>query len=152
MNRLHERWYILDDFDGDVQDSCDAEVKNQHFNGPLGSYVRCNNIKQFSEVRYNRQTFSLVDKNNVVFWDNSFCRIFNILQVDQHVVFLVKRFLQVADVFDYPCPSSAVGIAFVDKSLVGSLINVHIREVTKCWLMKYDDKSQYYVIKMLHTN
>ena len=152
VNRLHERWYILEDCDCDVQNdsNCDSQLKNQHFNGPLGGYVRLDNIKQYSEVRYNGKIFSLADKNNVVFWEHSYCKICNILQVDEHVVFLVKRFLQVSDVFDYPCASSAVGISFVDKNLVGNLVNVHIREVTKCWLMSYDDKPQCYVVKLLH--
>ena len=53
------------------------------------------------------------------------------------------------NVFRYPCDSTCVGIAFVEKSLSSHLVNVHISEVQKCWLTDWNTR-YYYVVKLLH--
>ena len=149
VKRLHEN----SNFDDTVIgfNSENVKLKGCHFDGPLGLYETVDDdVVQYSEVVFEGQTFTIKEKNNVVFWNNCFGKIFNILKVKSHVVFLVKIFTNTKDVFDYPCSSSAIGISLVSKTLKSNLINVHIREVTKCWMINYDEKPYNYIVKCLH--
>ena len=124
-----------------------AKLKKQHHSGPLGKY-NGDVVHQFREVSFRNCCFRVDNVNDVVYFGTSFGRIVNILKVDDHVVFLVKKFKKVFDVFTYPCASSAMGIAFV-SSLGSQLVNVHVREVSKCWIVKWSDE-KYYIAKLLH--
>ena len=73
----------------------------------------------------------------------------NILEVNGKIVLLLRVFKYCKDVFKYPCNSTCIGIAFVEKSLSSPLVNVHISEVEKCWVTDWDSK-YYYTVKLLH--
>ena len=150
VKRLHEEHNILH---GETLEMAEKAVKlrGQHFNGPLGKYSEEEGVLQFSDLNYNGRFFRLNSSNNVVFWKtrNKYCEIVNILQVNCKVVLLVKVFKCCKDVFQYPCKSTYLGIAFVGKRLSSLLVNVHISEVEKCWATDWNSE-YYYVVKLLH--
>ena len=78
--------------------------------------------------------------NFVLHCDVGFCRVVNIIKIGLHVALLFRSFRVVSDVFTYPCKSFCVVVAFVG-ALSDKIINVHVREATKCWHCKFIGKS-----------
>ena len=79
---------------------------------------------------------------------NTYCFITNLQEIELliHWRYLLQRThtLTVVD----GVKSSCVGVAFVG-ALSDEIINVHVREATKCWHCKFDDTRDY-VVKLLH--
>ena len=108
--------------------------------GSIWGYVNSGSSKYF--------VFTIDSPNDTVFFRSKYGRIVNILEVDEHVVFLVKCFEKNSDVFSYPCKSSKVGIVFGSQLSV-RILHVHIREVAKCWRVKWTG-GKHYIAKLLH--
>ena len=126
-----------------------AQLCKRHFNGPTGMYCD-SSIKQYGEVIFSGRTLKIKSCNDVIFCSLGFCKVVNILSEGDHVVLLCRKFLVAEDVFDYPCPSRDVGIAFV-SNLSLAFVNVHVREAVKCWCMDCPwDRTKWYVVKLLH--
>ena len=128
-----------------------AELKGMHFNGPLGpTNLGDHDVIQYSEVFFKGRFFRLDSPNCFVYCKQRYCRVVNILKVNQqHVVFVVEPFENVSDVFISPCKSSKLGIVFVRRPQTKVLLNVHISRVAKCWCIEcHDDK--LYMVRLLH--
>ena len=125
-----------------------AVLDYEHQNGPLGPYSDHSDVKQYKQVRFEGKMYRVNSSNDVLHCDVGFCRVVNIVKIGLHVALLVRSFSDVSDVFTYPCKSSCVGVAFVG-ALNDEIINVHVREATKCWHCKFDDTRDY-VVKLLH--
>ena len=145
VKRLHEENNILP---GERSQEA-VKLNEQHFNGPLGKYCEQVDVIQFTEVIYHGRCIRLNSANNIVLWKNRFGKVVNILQVKCQIVLLLRVFERCRNVFRYPCDSTCMGIAFVEKSAASDLVNVHISEVQKCWLTDWNSK-YYYVVKLLH--
>ena len=124
-----------------------VELDGMHFNGPLGGFSDTE-VDQYSKVSFNGRMFKLDNRNDAVFYRNSYGVIVNILKKDNHIIFLVNRFEWLRDVFESPCESSKVGIVFA-KSRSPNCTAVHIREIAKCWCVEWCD-GKYYIAKLLH--
>ena len=125
-----------------------THLRGEHVDGPTGAYNE-DDVTQYSEVVFSSRTFKLNSRNNAVFFEREYGLIVNILKLnDGHVVFLVKQFRRVFDVFSYPCSSSRVGIVFA-QSLSDCLVPLHIREVSKCWCIKWSS-DKYCIMRLLH--
>ena len=85
-----------------------------------------------------------------MFFSESYGHIVNILKVNDHVVFVIKQFLELYDVFSYPCKSSRVGMVFA-KSSSDRLVTAHVTEVSKCWSVKWSG-DKYYFSRLLHAS
>ena len=145
VKRLHEENNMLQ---GETLKKS-VTLSGEHFNGPLGKYDGEADVIQFTEVMYHGQSFRLNSENSTVFWNNRFAKIVNILQVKCQIVLLIRVYTRNRNVFRYPCDSTCMGIAFVEKSTAPDLVNVHISEVQKCWLTDWNS-NYYYVVKLLH--
>lgn len=148
VKRLHERTVLEEQPSHESKNN--AVLKDLHCKGPLGPFSEVVAVRQYKEVCFNGQKYSLTLGNQFVWHNNAFYRIINIVKVERHVIFLCREFLNMKSVFSYPCESLSVGIGLVGKKLSGLLTAIHIREACKCWLVEYDDKDWFYIAKLLH--
>ena len=144
VKRIHENLNVKRT---STQTSDCAELKGSHTNGPLGTH-KGKQVHQYYEVRFRKRFFKVDSRNDCVWFDNSYGRIVNILKVDNHIIFLVKCFVEVCDVFSFPCKSSKVGIVYA-RSLSSRIRSVHIRDVTKCLCIAWHG-GKFYCVKLLH--
>lgn len=143
VKRVHE----LDTFSRPIADSPSVAILKQcHSLGPILDFVP-SEVKQFRECALYGKLLKVNSKDDTVHCSYGYCRAVNILRRDDHVFVIVRPFVNTVDVFDYPCPSSAVGVVFCD-SLSNSLKSVHIRDVTKCLRVDFKDRS--FIAKLLH--
>ena len=149
LEQVVKRLYEEHNFLPVTRDEQNLKLKRQHVNGPLGKYRDSDDVIQYSELVHKGRVFRLNSTNNVVFWNNKFCKVVNILQVKSKIVLLLRVFKRCKDVFNYPCSSTCIGISFVEKSLASALVNVHISEIEKCWATDWDSR-YFYIVKLLH--
>ena len=133
-----------------VQDAESVELKGMHFNGPLGDCTdHEHDLTQYSDVLFKGRYFRLDSPNCFVYCKQRYCRVVNILKIENHVVFVVEPFEIVGDVFTVPCRSSKLGIVYVRYPKNKVLLTVHISRVVKCWCVDCPD-NKLYIVRLLH--
>lgn len=143
VKRVHE----LDSISSPTQNlSSVAVLKGRHHSGPLCGIIG-EHVQQFRECCLLGRLIRVCSKDDTVFCSIGFCRAVNIIKNDDNVHLAVRKFCETSEVFQYPCPSSSVGVVFC-RALSDSVSVVHIREVIKCLRVDIQDKS--FVVKLLH--
>ena len=110
-----------------------------HGKGPLFSF-NGEEVKQFSSIELKGFKLCLNEKDCYFCVQNKFFRLKNVLQKNSEIILLGQPLKISADVFDYPCKSSHVGICVVQEDCVElEAFNPHL--VIKCFMIVVGNKS-----------
>lgn len=125
--------------------------RSEHYSGPLPFEYRRYN--QFLEVWRSGLYFSCHDGNNCIKVGSRYGLVCNIIQArhpqeDAQVLLLFQPFTVISDFFDYPLPSSDLGIVKA-SGLSADLRVVGIGEVDSK-LMMLPHKEHYVLIPLIH--
>ena len=94
------------------------ELKKQHLSGPIPESFRGLEVAQFSEVRTNRFTIKLDQANRFVSSGGSVVRVDNIITYRGETFIVFSKLADQGTFFDYPLPSTTLGIRVVDLPVV----------------------------------
>lgn len=145
VRRVKEEQRLLPAVEPDLSDC--VRLRLAHLSGPLAQ-ERNEIFTQYLEATLFGKRIRPSSSDDTVFCSIGFCRVCNIIRLNNKVLLVVRRYKLVRDVFDYPCKSSKVGIVFCGK-LDAKLQEVPIKNVTKCLRVEID-KDWAYTAKLLH--
>ena len=121
--------------------------KNEHKKGPLPYEYR--GYSQFSDIQWRNLHFSIRDSDSCIRVDNEIGIIRNIIVSESSdVKFLYECFRVVTDFFDFPLPSSDLGI-FKVSDLTCTIKCASFTEID-CKNMRLPYRGHYIVVPLLH--
>ncbi len=131
VHRTVEQQDLEEDIAAQDKDNKMSFIK-QHYDGPIPeTYGDCD---QFETTVLDGVRFSRKKRDCCIKIGNDFGLIMNVLRRGEHVLAVVKLFKTISCFFDYPAPSTCVGIQKVSQ-LSRKLHVKSLRDCNKCMLL-----------------
>jgi hypothetical protein len=100
---------LLNDYTTDKKFRYHVVLNSSHSDGPLINFP-CH-VQQFKKVKSTAFTLSTFSGNNcVTMKDNNIVVIYNFVKLNKDIYIIGLKYLQIEDMYSYPCPSSLLKI------------------------------------------
>ena len=124
-------------------------LKKEHFHGPVPSEFAGFVIKQFEHMLTDNFIIKLDENDNTFLINNDVCVVLNIIQTEDSVYIVYKKFKQKKDFFEYPFKSSFLGIFAVSSLTERTFFDKAGKVEVKC--ARYPWKNQFVTFPLRHT-